>query len=134
MYDLIRRSPQALLLSLLCFLTLACSDSSPDRPESLSFRESLEWEIESNDLPSLAVVIVKDTEIVYQEAFGFANQTQATPATPNTPYILGSVTKTYTATAAMQLVEQNLIDLDADLNTYLPFSLRNPKLVIRGGA
>jgi len=125
-YSLIERYSQTFLITCLCMLTMACADSGPDRPESLSFRESLEWEIERNNLPSLSVVIVKDSEIVYSQAFGLANQTQAIPATPQTPYILGSVTKTFTATAVMQLVEQNLIDIDADINTYLPFSLRNP--------
>ena len=46
--------------------------------------------------------------------------------TTNTIGNVGSVAKTITATAIMQLWEQHLIQLDADINTYLPFSVRNP--------
>jgi CubicO group peptidase (beta-lactamase class C family) len=40
--------------------------------------------------------------------------------------MIGSVTKMFTSTAIMQLVENNTLDLDADINTYIPFSVRHP--------
>jgi len=43
-----------------------------------------------------------------------------------TVYMIGSIDKTFIGTAIMQLYEQGLIDLDADVNTYLPFNVRHP--------
>jgi len=47
-------------------------------------------------------------------------------ATGDTGFMIASISKTITATAAMQQVEQGRISLDADISTHLPFTLRNP--------
>jgi len=83
-------------------------------------------EMEFEHIPSVSACIVKDGEIVWMQSFGFADVQNNVAATPQTPYLLASVSKTFTATALMQAVEEGLIDLEADVNTYLPFSLRNP--------
>jgi CubicO group peptidase (beta-lactamase class C family) len=49
------------------------------------------------------------------------------PAGLDSTYIVGSVTKPFTATAALQLYEQGMLDLDADISRYLPFDVRNPR-------
>lgn len=83
-------------------------------------------EMSTEKLPSVSVVIVKDGEVVLMRSYGEADVQANISATPQTPYLLASVSKTFTATALMQCVQDGLIDLDADIDTYLPFSTRNP--------
>lgn len=75
----------------------------------------------------LALAIVKGDEILYQQGYGTANAAGA-PATPQTPFMLASVTKTFTALAIQQLAADGRLDLDAPLQTYLPeFALAEAK-------
>src|SRR5690349_14806810 len=77
-------------------------------------------------VPGLAVAIVQGEQIVHLKGFGFADGA-AQPVTPQTPFIIGSTTKSFTALAVMQLVEAGKIELDAPIQRYLPsFHLADP--------
>lgn len=71
-------------------------------------------------IPGLALAIVKDDRIVYLKAYGEADPS-GRPVTPQTPFILGSVTKAFTALAVMQLVEAGKVSLDAPVQKYVPW-------------
>jgi CubicO group peptidase (beta-lactamase class C family) len=71
------------------------------------------------DIPSTAAAIVRDNNIIWAEGYG------EQPAL-DTVYLVGSITKTFTTVAVMQLLEQGLLSLDEDVSDYLPFNLRNP--------
>ncbi|GBF77225.1 hypothetical protein PA598K_05761 [Paenibacillus sp. 598K] len=75
-----------------------------------------------------AVVIVKDGEVVAQEGYGYADKENKKAVDPeNTVFRIASVSKSFTAVAAMQLVEQGKLDLKADFLTYTPgLTLDNP--------
>jgi len=75
-----------------------------------------------NDLgiPGIALGIVQGDQIVHLQGFGFADSS-GRKITPQTPFYIGSVTKSFTALAVMQLVEAGKIDLDAPVQTYLPW-------------
>ena len=90
-------------------------------PESEILRE-----VSRNAIPSLAAWVVKDSAIVWQQYYGMADRASQTAADRNTIYGVASISKLVVVTAAMQLVERGLIDLHTDINTYLPFSVRNP--------
>jgi CubicO group peptidase (beta-lactamase class C family) len=77
--------------------------------------------IESYDLPGLAIGIVKDKEIVYARGFGFKNIDTREPITVKTLFHMASVSKTFVATAIMQLVEKEKINLNAAIIDYLPY-------------
>ena len=64
---------------------------------------------------------VKDGALVYSKGFGLADGPKELPAAPDTVYHWGSVTKTVTAAAIMQLREQGLLDLDAPVSDYLEY-------------
>jgi CubicO group peptidase (beta-lactamase class C family)/D-alanyl-D-alanine dipeptidase len=82
-----------------------------------------EW----TDLPALSIALVDDQQIVWAKGFGRSDPKKKTPATADTVYRVGSVSKLFTDLAVMQLVEQGLVDLDAAVNRYLPeFAPRNP--------
>lgn len=81
-------------------------------------------------VPGAVVVVVKDGQPLLQKGYGLADWDKNIPVDPNkTLFRPGSVSKLFTWTAVMQLVEQGKLDLDADLNKYLDFTIpgRNGK-------
>lgn len=67
----------------------------------------------------LAVGVIRDGALAWFHGHGVANVVSKAPITPNTVFRIGSITKTFTAIAVMQLWEQGLVDLDAPANDYL---------------
>lgn len=73
------------------------------------------------DLPGLAVAVSVNGETVWSEGFGYADLLSRTPATPQTRFRVGSVAKPYTGLAVAQLVEAGRMDVDAPIQTYVPY-------------
>lgn len=73
------------------------------------------------------VVVVKDNRIVYAHSFGLKCRETGEEMTPNTIFRIASISKSFTATAIMQLAEKGKVDLNADVCKYLDFKVRNPK-------
>src|SRR5258708_32628147 len=83
-------------------------------------------QMRSMRIPGLALGIVKDNQVIYLRGYGVADPTD-THVTPETPFIIGSITKSFTALALMQLVEQGKVELDAPVQRYIPwFRLADP--------
>ena len=80
----------------------------------------IEREMEAKGLPSFAIAVVDDKEIVWSQGFGYSDLGKTKPATPDTVYRVGSVSKLFSAIAVMQLVEQRGIDIDAPVSRYMP--------------
>lgn len=72
------------------------------------------------DIPGMAVGIVKDNEILYVKGYGVADD-EGRAVTPQTPFSIGSVSKSFTGLAIMQLVEEGKIDLDSPVQVYVPW-------------
>ena len=83
-------------------------------------------EMDYENLPGMSTLIVKGGEIVWVESYGMADIENNVPVSDNTAFLMASVSKLFMATAFMQLEEDGLIDLDEDINTYLPFDVFNP--------
>jgi len=84
-------------------------------------------EMADKELPALSIALVDDQQIVWAKGFGFSDPKARVPATAETVYRVGSVSKLFTDIAIMQLVEQGKLDLDAPVTRYLPdFRPRNP--------
>ena len=78
-------------------------------------------------LPAVSIALVEDQQVVWSRGFGHADPARKKPATPETVYRVGSVSKLFTDIAVMQLVERGQVDLDAPVTTYLPdFKPSNP--------
>ncbi|MEO1668293.1 MAG: serine hydrolase domain-containing protein [Chloroflexota bacterium] len=71
--------------------------------------------------PGLSLVVVKDGEIVYENAFGSADAVRNHPATTDTVYQYWSLTKPFTAVAILQLQEQGLLNINDTVSDYLPY-------------
>jgi CubicO group peptidase (beta-lactamase class C family) len=89
----------------------------------LSIREFMAKEM----IPGFAACIVKDSSIIWSGSYGQADIKNNRPMSLDGIMNIGSISKTFTATAAMQLWEKGLLDFDADINQYLGFEVRNPK-------
>jgi len=72
------------------------------------------------NIPGLALGVVRGGQVAYLKGYGIAGP-DGGPVTPQTPFILGSSSKSFTALAVMQLVEAGKIDLDAPVTKYLPW-------------
>src|SRR5512137_2469789 len=78
-------------------------------------------------IPGLSLAIVEGDRIVHVRGFGRARPGGEVP-TPQTPFFIGSLTKSITATAVMQLVEAGKVELDAPVQRYLPwFRVADPQ-------
>ena len=76
------------------------------------------------DIAGAEVVVVKDGAVLLEKGYGVSNVETQTPVDPKrTLFRPGSISKLFTWTAVMQLVEQHKIDLDTDINTYLDFKI-----------
>jgi CubicO group peptidase (beta-lactamase class C family) len=96
-------------------------------PEDLDgLRAAIERYMEAQHIPGLAAAVVQGDRMEWAEGFGLANIAQNRVPTPETVFLLASISKTVTGAAVMQLVERGQCDLDADVNGYLPFPVRNP--------
>ena len=94
-----------------------------DENELILFIEDI---MNNHLIPGLSISVVKNEDIVWENYFGYANIDDEISVNDNTMFILSSVSKTITATAIMQLWEQNLFDLEEDINNHLPFNVIHP--------
>jgi CubicO group peptidase (beta-lactamase class C family) len=84
----------------------------------------LKKEMDENHVAGAAVSVVKDGRLFFAKGYGYADLENKIPVDPEqTLFKTGSITKLFTWTAVMQLVEQGKLDLDADINTYLDFHI-----------
>jgi serine beta-lactamase-like protein LACTB, mitochondrial len=71
-------------------------------------------------VPGVAIAVVEDGKLEWATGFGFADLENNVPASEHTLFRLASISKSLTATAAMQLVERGKLDLDAIVQKYCP--------------
>ena len=76
--------------------------------------------MERDRLPSLSVAVARDGKVLFAEAYGFSDVGNSVPATAQSVYRIGSISKTLTAVAVMILAENGELDLDAPIQKYCP--------------
>lgn len=82
--------------------------------------EFLNARMKESHIPGVAFVLVKDGEIFFTKGYGYADLAHRKPVDPGrTLFRVASVSKLFTATAVMQLVEQGALNLRQDVNRYL---------------
>ncbi|MFM1931827.1 MAG: FmtA-like protein [Bacteroidota bacterium] len=79
-----------------------------------------------NDMMGGTLVVFCEDGIIENISIGKSDLARNIDSSVDTKYRIASVSKTITAIAAMQLVEQNLLDLDADISSILGYSVQNP--------
>ena len=88
--------------------------------EFSAVRAAIASAMAKDSIPALAIAVVRDGRIVWEEAFGTSDAAGSVATTVHTPFYLASVTKTLTATAIMTLAERGKLDIDRPANLYLP--------------
>ncbi len=119
----------ALGLVVEAMLILAPSASPGDPPASVQLDETsvdsvlapIESEMREMEIPGVVVSVVKDGHVVSLRGFGLADRESELPADPrNSIFRLGSITKIITAIALVQVLEDNRIDLDTPVASFVP--------------
>src|SRR4029079_17073197 len=82
--------------------------------------------VRSIGTPGAAFAVVRGEQIVWSMGTGWANIERKIRATPDTQFMLASVSKTITCAGIMTLVEDGVLDLDANIDRYLPFEVHIP--------
>lgn len=77
-------------------------------------------------LPGLAACVVRGGAVAFCKGYGLADIAARRPITPDTPFLLASVSKVFTATALLQLWEHGGFDLDDDVSQASSFPIRYP--------
>ena len=108
-------------LSLVAFLTASplVSGQRPNLDQFDSVRTLIHRQLTEESTPSIAVAVAQHGKIIWEEGFGWANREERVPANENTMYSLASISKPFTATGLMTLVEAGKIELDKPINDYL---------------
>ena len=111
-----------LLIFILCLLLAVLPAAAPaqdgiDEQADLLFRQS--------QTIGGALAVVLNGQILYQRCYGYQDRADQVPVTTDTYFRVASVTKMVSAIGLMQLVEQGLLDLDADISEYFGFAIAN---------
>lgn len=107
----------AVLVALAMVGTVAAATAAgPGRP---ALDGVIAAQMHKHGLPGVAVAVIEGGELVYQQGYGTAGRGRA--MTPQTPMLIGSVSKSFTALAIAQLVEAGRLELDAPVRTYVPW-------------
>jgi CubicO group peptidase (beta-lactamase class C family) len=80
-------------------------------------------QLDREDMAGATVAVVKDGKLLFAKGYGYADMKHKQPVTAETLFRVGSVSKLFTWTAVMQLVEQGKLDLGKDVNEYLDFKI-----------
>ena len=102
--------------------------SNPEGKARLKIQGGLEAAVDSiaeaalnkSLAPGLSVAVMRGPDVILAKGYGFADVEKKTPATPDTIYQIGSISKQFTAAAIMRLVEQGRMRLDDPITKYIP--------------
>lgn len=122
---------KTLLLGLVVFFLLMPASLAAQSNGSIPTVDAFVHErMDSLNIPGAALAIVREGEIVHLAGYGVANEA-GDPVTPQTPFLLASLSKPITAVAVMQLIEAGQIELDAPIQRYLPWLLPDTPITVR---
>ncbi|HEC89479.1 MAG TPA: class A beta-lactamase-related serine hydrolase, partial [Thermoplasmatales archaeon] len=95
-----------IILSSINGISIGQTRITSERTYDLTLEDKLLFYMKLAHAPSLSACIIKNNTMVWAKAFGYADVKNSKPATENTIYMAGSISKTITATAFMQLYEK----------------------------
>jgi CubicO group peptidase (beta-lactamase class C family) len=119
-----------LILIALCSAALAlgaAQDSKLSSSKRKQINDAVSKFMASTHVPGLSIAVVEDGEYEWADGFGFADLENNVPASEHTLFRLASISKSLTATAAMQLWERGRLDLDAPVQKYCPSFPQKPQ-------
>jgi D-alanyl-D-alanine carboxypeptidase len=118
MRSLRRRLLSQLVLALILFPAPALT-AAPDSATTAEVDSYIKSQMDRLHIPGLSLAVVKDGQVIYQNAYGLADLELKVPVTTDTVFQIQSITKTFTATAIMMLAEEGKVGLDDPVSKYL---------------
>lgn len=115
-----------LLLVLMAIFGLMPARAQPmTAPDVEAFLDGvMPLQLEREDIGGAVIIVVKDGQILFAKGYGYSDAAKRTPVTADaTLFRPGSISKLFTWTSIMQLVEQKKLDLDRDVNDYIDFKI-----------
>ena len=107
----------------LLWLVPVAGSASQGAPDTAAITRFVEGQMRVSRIPAIALVIVRGEQVVYAGTFGDDDA----PLTPDSPFVIGSVTKTFTALAIAQLADDGKLRFDDPIHEHLPgFTLNAP--------
>ncbi len=86
----------------------------------------IEKKMKTSNVQGISVVFIENGQTTWSRHYGYADIENSKKLTDETIFQIGSVSKTVTGAAIMQLYENGVLDLDSSINNYLPFEISNP--------
>ena len=126
-----RKISFSVILSIVCLFNIICNMPSVYADTETKAETDIYGDIdtylqscaENAHIPSMSVTIVDKDNVLFSQSYGDCENC-------DTPFLLGSVSKSFTAVCIMQLVEQGKVDLNANISTYLPNATDGDKITV----
>lgn len=109
---------------ILCFFTTLLTNLIGQTKESID--SLIQRKIKETGIIGLSAAIIIDKKLVWKNGYGYADKEKGLPFKSSTIMNIGSIAKTFTGLCVMKLVQDGLLNLDEDINSYLPFKVVNP--------
>ena len=110
-----------MLWSALIFIDVAVAKAQTAKAE-----EQIAFMMSQHHVMGLSVAVVKDNKIAYTHSFGLKNEASKEPLTDDCLFRIASISKSFSATSILQLVEAGKVKLDEDFSNLIGFKVRNP--------
>lgn len=107
---------------LFVLMTNLSAQAQPEKAEA-----AIRTIMEETKVMGLSVAVVKNNQIIYTHSFGLKDAETNTPLTDDCLFRIASISKSFSATAMMQLAEAKKISLEEDMSNLVGFPIRNPK-------
>jgi D-alanyl-D-alanine carboxypeptidase len=95
-------------------------EGKTDHQNDAVIDQYIQEEMQKRHIPGLSLAVVQNGALIYEKGYGLANVENNVPVTTESVFLLASITKQFTATAIMMLVEEKKISLDDPINKFLP--------------
>ena len=115
------------ILCLLQFTQLLYAQVNLSNAHASKAEEGVKQLMQEEKVVGLSVAVVKNNKIIYTHSFGMQDIEKEIPLTDKAIFRIASISKSFTATAIMQLVDAKKISLDDDFSDLVGFKVRNPK-------
>lgn len=118
------------VLALIFLPTIVLPAHAEEPPETVKLEEQLSRLLPA-DGPGSAVLVARDGKLLFSHGYGLADREKQSPATPDTQFRIGSVTKQFTAAAILHLQEEGKLSIDDPLSKYFPKYPGGEKISLR---
>lgn len=111
----------------LCFVVICGAKAQTIQERGEAFEQEMQAFCDEIGVVGMSTVVVIDNKIVYNHNFGLKDIEAAEPVTDQTMFRIASISKSFSATSMMQLIEEGKVTLDTDVSELAGFKIRNPK-------